>query len=103
MTAAGTGHTVIDVRPAAAGVEAGENSMHPLEIAIGWAWLAFWIYWLASAAGSKQSVKGGCQGLSDEFLVGERAIHLGGVEEGNATVDGGEMRATPSWWLAAGP
>jgi hypothetical protein len=33
--------------------------MHPLEIAIGWAWIAFWIYWLASAAGSKHSVRGG--------------------------------------------
>jgi len=33
--------------------------MHPLEIAIGWAWIAFWIYWLAAAASSKQSVSGG--------------------------------------------
>jgi protein-S-isoprenylcysteine O-methyltransferase Ste14 len=33
--------------------------MHPLEIAIGWAWVAFWTYWLASAASSKQSVRGG--------------------------------------------
>ena len=33
--------------------------MYPLEIAIGWAWVTFWIYWLASAARSKQSVKGG--------------------------------------------
>jgi protein-S-isoprenylcysteine O-methyltransferase Ste14 len=33
--------------------------MHPLAIAIGWAWVAFWIYWLASAASSKQSVRGG--------------------------------------------
>jgi protein-S-isoprenylcysteine O-methyltransferase Ste14 len=33
--------------------------MQPLEIGIGWAWVAFWIYWLASAASSKQSVRGG--------------------------------------------
>jgi protein-S-isoprenylcysteine O-methyltransferase Ste14 len=33
--------------------------MHPLEIAIGWAWVAFWIYGLGSAASSKQSVRGG--------------------------------------------
>ena len=59
MPAAGTGHTVIDIRLATAGGEAGEGSMHPLEIAIGWAWIAFWIYWLASAASSKQSVRGG--------------------------------------------
>ena len=29
------------------------------------------------------------QGLADELLVGERAVHLGGVEEGDAEVDGG--------------
>jgi protein-S-isoprenylcysteine O-methyltransferase Ste14 len=50
---------VIDLHLEAAGGETGEGSMHPLEIAIGWAWIAFWIYWLASAAGSKQSVRGG--------------------------------------------
>jgi protein-S-isoprenylcysteine O-methyltransferase Ste14 len=33
--------------------------MHQLQLAIGWAWVAFWIYWLASAASSKQSVTGG--------------------------------------------
>jgi protein-S-isoprenylcysteine O-methyltransferase Ste14 len=33
--------------------------MHPLKLAIGCAWLVFWIYWLASAASSKESVKTG--------------------------------------------
>jgi MFS superfamily sulfate permease-like transporter len=33
--------------------------MHPLTIAIGYAWIVFWIYWLVSAAASKQSVRGG--------------------------------------------
>jgi hypothetical protein len=33
--------------------------MHALKLAIGVAWLAFWIYWLASAATSKASVRGG--------------------------------------------
>ena len=33
--------------------------MHPLKLAIGCAWLVFWIYWLASAASSKESVKSG--------------------------------------------
>ena len=33
--------------------------MHSLELAIGCAWLVFWIYWLASAATSKESVRGG--------------------------------------------
>ena len=33
--------------------------MHLLKLAIGWAWLVFWIYWIASAASSKQSTGGG--------------------------------------------
>jgi protein-S-isoprenylcysteine O-methyltransferase Ste14 len=33
--------------------------MHPLKLAIGCAWLVFWIYWLASASSSKESVSGG--------------------------------------------
>jgi len=33
--------------------------MPALKLAIGWAWIAFWIYWLVSAAVSKQSVPGG--------------------------------------------
>jgi protein-S-isoprenylcysteine O-methyltransferase Ste14 len=33
--------------------------MHPLKLAIGVAWLVFWIYWLASASTSKESVPGG--------------------------------------------
>jgi protein-S-isoprenylcysteine O-methyltransferase Ste14 len=52
---------VIDVCLEVAGGETGESSMHPLEMAIGGAWIAFWIYWLASAASSKHSVRGGRQ------------------------------------------
>src|SRR5580693_7581375 len=33
--------------------------MHALKLAIGLAWLVFWIYWLMSAASSKESVGGG--------------------------------------------
>ena len=33
--------------------------MHALKLAIGGAWLVFWIYWIASASGSKESVPGG--------------------------------------------
>jgi protein-S-isoprenylcysteine O-methyltransferase Ste14 len=33
--------------------------MHTLKLIIGPAWLVFWIYWLASAANSKESVSGG--------------------------------------------
>jgi protein-S-isoprenylcysteine O-methyltransferase Ste14 len=32
--------------------------MHALKVAIGVAWLVFWVYWLASAATSKASVGG---------------------------------------------
>jgi protein-S-isoprenylcysteine O-methyltransferase Ste14 len=33
--------------------------MQPLKLAIGVAWIAFWIYWLASASTSKESVRSG--------------------------------------------
>ncbi|MGH3191267.1 MAG: methyltransferase family protein [Streptosporangiaceae bacterium] len=33
--------------------------MHALKFAIGCAWIVFWIYWLASASTSKESVSGG--------------------------------------------
>ena len=33
--------------------------MNPLKLAIGYAWLVFWIYWLVSAVTSKESVRGG--------------------------------------------
>jgi protein-S-isoprenylcysteine O-methyltransferase Ste14 len=33
--------------------------MHTLKLVIGIAWLVFWVYWLVSAANSKESVSGG--------------------------------------------
>jgi protein-S-isoprenylcysteine O-methyltransferase Ste14 len=33
--------------------------MHALKLAIGYAWIAFWLYWLASATTSKESVSSG--------------------------------------------
>ncbi len=33
--------------------------MHALKLAISCAWLVFWIYWIASAAASKQSISSG--------------------------------------------
>ena len=33
--------------------------MQTLKLTIGFAWIVFWIYWLASAANSKESVNGG--------------------------------------------
>jgi protein-S-isoprenylcysteine O-methyltransferase Ste14 len=33
--------------------------MHTLRIVISFAWIAFWLYWLASATTSKESISGG--------------------------------------------
>jgi hypothetical protein len=33
--------------------------MHALTLAIGYAWIVFWIYWLVSAAGSKERSEAG--------------------------------------------
>src|SRR6266540_3415690 len=43
----------------------------------------------AERGGDDDLLAYGCQGLPDEFFVGERPVHLGGVEEGDAAVDGG--------------
>src|SRR6478672_8368418 len=45
--------------PSSRGRRSRRTSMHPLTLAIGYAWIAFWIYWLVSAASSKESVSGG--------------------------------------------
>jgi protein-S-isoprenylcysteine O-methyltransferase Ste14 len=58
--------------------------MHALKLAIGCAWLVFWIYWLASAAASKASVRGGWRtrltGVSviAVFVIAD-AFHGGGL------------------------
>jgi protein-S-isoprenylcysteine O-methyltransferase Ste14 len=59
MTAADTGHMVVRIRPVTAGGESGEGGMHTLKLAIEYAWLVFWIYWLVSAFSSKASISGG--------------------------------------------
>jgi hypothetical protein len=46
--------------------------MQPLKLAIDGAWLVFWIYWLASAASSKQSVSGGWRTRLTGVSVGGR-------------------------------
>ena len=58
--------------------------MHALKLAIGVAWLVFWVYWLASAATSKASVRGGWRirlaGVSviAVFVIAD-AFHGGGL------------------------
>ena len=60
--------------------------MHPLTLAIGWAWIVFWIYWLASAATSKESVSGGWRTrLSGVSVVGVFVI-AGGLRGGSLAV-----------------
>jgi protein-S-isoprenylcysteine O-methyltransferase Ste14 len=61
--------------------------MHALKVAIGVAWLVFWVYWLASAATSKASVGGGWRTrltgvsviavfvIADAFRGGGLAVH----------------------------
>jgi protein-S-isoprenylcysteine O-methyltransferase Ste14 len=44
--------------------------MHALKLAIDGAWIVFWLYWLASASTSKQSVSGGWR----TRLVGVSAV-----------------------------
>jgi protein-S-isoprenylcysteine O-methyltransferase Ste14 len=44
--------------------------MHTLKLVVSVAWIVFWIYWLASAASSKESVSGGWRGR----LAGVSAI-----------------------------
>jgi protein-S-isoprenylcysteine O-methyltransferase Ste14 len=35
------------------------SGMHALKLAISCAWIVFWIYWIASASSSKESIRGG--------------------------------------------
>ena len=57
--------------------------MHTLKLVIGSAWLVFWIYWLASAATSKQSVSGGWRTrLTGASVVG--VLLIAGVLRGGS-------------------
>ena len=61
--------------------------MHALKLAVSCAWLVFWIYWLASAATSKASGRGGGRNrltgvsvigvfvIADAFRGGGLAVH----------------------------
>jgi protein-S-isoprenylcysteine O-methyltransferase Ste14 len=59
--------------------------MHALKIIIGCAWLAFWIYWLASASTSKESLSGGWRTrLTGVSVVG--VFLIAGVLRGGSLV-----------------
>lgn len=67
--------------------------MHSLKLAIGCAWLVFWIYWLASASSSKVSVRSGWRPrLAGVSTVG--VFLIAGVLRGGSL-------AVRSWILAA--
>ena len=51
--------------------------MHALKLAIGGAWIVFWIYWLASASVSKQNVPGGWRNRLTDVQRGRGLRDLG--------------------------
>jgi len=60
--------------------------MQPLKLAIGYAWLLFWIYWLVSASTSKESARSGWRTrLSGVSVVGVFLI-AGILRGGSLTV-----------------
>jgi protein-S-isoprenylcysteine O-methyltransferase Ste14 len=76
--------------------------MHPLEIAIGWAWVAFWIYWLASAASSKQSVGGGWRRQLTGLSVILAFAIAGALRPGSPAVHSVFLAATGTALFAGG-
>ena len=76
--------------------------MHPLKLAIGCAWLVFWIYWIASAAASKQSVPGGWRTrLTGVSAVGVFLI-AGVLRDGSLAVHSVVLAATGALLFACG-
>jgi protein-S-isoprenylcysteine O-methyltransferase Ste14 len=67
--------------------------MHPLKLAIGCAWIVFWIYWLASASTSKESVSSGWRSR----LTGVSAVSVFVIA---GVLRGGSL-AVHSWILGA--
>jgi hypothetical protein len=53
--------------------------------------------------GDDHLVAVGGEGLTDELLVHERAVDLGGVEEGDARAAAARITAMPCWRSTAGP
>ncbi|MGO9162153.1 MAG: methyltransferase family protein [Streptosporangiaceae bacterium] len=59
--------------------------MHPLQLAIGCAWLVFWIYWIVAASSSKESVSSGWRArLTGVSAVG--VFLIAGVLRGGSLV-----------------
>jgi protein-S-isoprenylcysteine O-methyltransferase Ste14 len=76
--------------------------MNPLKLAIGYAWLIFWIYWLVSASVSKQSVSGGWRTrLTGVSAVGVFVI-AGVLRAGSLAVHGVILAAIGALLFACG-
>jgi protein-S-isoprenylcysteine O-methyltransferase Ste14 len=76
--------------------------MQPLKLAIGGAWIVFWIYWLASAASSKESVSGGWRTrLTSVSVVGVFVI-AGALRDSSLAVHSVILAATGAVLFAAG-
>ena len=78
--------------------------MTTLRVAIGIAWVAFWIYWLVSAAGAKRGTHRGLAGRAPRLLIVAVAIvllHFSGAH-GSAAVDSVALEALGSALFAAG-
>jgi hypothetical protein len=76
--------------------------VHALTLAIGYAWIVFWIYWLVSAAASKQSVRGGWRTrLTGVSAVGVFVI-AGVLRGGGLAVHGVIIAAIGAVLLPAG-
>jgi protein-S-isoprenylcysteine O-methyltransferase Ste14 len=75
--------------------------MHALKLAVGGAWLVFWIYWIASASGSKESVPGGWRTrLTGVSVVG--VFLIAGVLRGGLAVHSVVLAAIGAVLFACG-
>jgi protein-S-isoprenylcysteine O-methyltransferase Ste14 len=75
--------------------------MQPLKLAIGCAWLVFWIYWMASASISKESVTSGWRTrLTGVSVVG--VFLIAGVLHGTLAVHSVILAATGALLFACG-
>jgi protein-S-isoprenylcysteine O-methyltransferase Ste14 len=75
-----------------------------LRTAIGIAWVAFWVYWLVSAAGAKRGTHRGLAGRLPRLLIVAVAVvllHFSGAH-GSGTVDSVGLEALGSALFAAG-
>jgi protein-S-isoprenylcysteine O-methyltransferase Ste14 len=94
------------IPPKAGGRRASRHNqpIRDLRIAIGVAWVAFWVYWLASAASAKHGTHRGLAGRVPRLLIIAAAVVLlrfSGLH-GSGTIDSVPLAALGSALFAAG-